>query len=396
MADNNRRIVLFLAFSQTITWASIFYSFPALLPQWETDLGWSKTEISGAFTCALIVSAVAAPLAGRIIDRGRGAALLTGSPLLGAIGLLCLSQVTSLWEFYLAWLVIGLAMAGGLYEACFAFVTHVFGTTAKSRITTITLIAGLAGTVSFPSAHALSELFGWRGAVICFALATILISVPLAFWASRLADETAAAVQPVSLMTTQSNLAIALRSPVFWLLGSAFALVALAHGVLLTHLLPLLAERGVHAEAAVLAAAMIGPMQVTGRLAMMALEKKVTTATVANLCFLFMALAAAALYGVAAIPVMLVVFVVMHGAGYGVTSIVRPVVTAEFLGRGQFGVISGALAIPYMGMAAAAPTVAALIWSAGGYDMVIVAAFCAVTAGFVAFLTASRLASPPG
>ncbi len=396
MANNNRRIVLSLAFSQTITWAAIFYSFPALLPQWEADLGWSKTEISGAFTCALIVSALAAPLAGRFVDLGRGNLLLTGSPLLGAVGLVFLSQVTTLWGFYLAWLIIGLAMAGGLYEACFAFVTHVFGSHAKSRITTITLIAGLAGTVSFPSAHALSEMFGWRGAVISFAVATALISVPLAFWATRLASMQAAPLPSPPAEQYQSNLAAAFRSPVFWLLGSAFALTALAHGVLLTHLLPLLDDRGVHKEAAVLAAAMIGPMQVTGRLAMMAIERRVTIATVANLSFLFMAVAAAALYGAAAVPVMLVLFVVMHGAGYGVTSIVRPVVTAKFLGRSQFGVISGALAIPYMGMAAAAPTVAALIWSAGGYDFVIIAAFCAVVAGLAAFLAASRLASAQG
>lgn len=395
MADNNRKIILLLAFSQTITWAAIFYSFPALLPHWEADLGWSKTQISGAFTCALIVSAVAAPLAGRIVDAGHGGALLTASPLLGAVGLVLLSQATSPWAFYAAWLVIGLAMAGGLYEACFAFVTHVFATRAKSHITTITLIAGLAGTVSFPAAHGLSEVFGWRGAVIAFALAAAFIAVPLSFLAARLAPPPSTAVQNPDESQAASNLSLALRSPVFWLIGTAFALVALAHGIVLTHLLPLLDDRGIHKEAAVLAAAMIGPMQVAGRLAMMAIEDKVTISTVAALSFASMACAVAALYGTAFVAVLLVVFVVLHGAGYGVTSIVRPVVTAEFLGRAQFGVISGALAIPYMGMAAAAPTIAALIWSAGGYDLVIVISFCTIIAGFMGFLVAARFASRP-
>ena len=53
-----RRIVWPLAVAETIVWAAMYYSFPALLPAWESDLGWSKTELSGAFTLALVVSAV--------------------------------------------------------------------------------------------------------------------------------------------------------------------------------------------------------------------------------------------------------------------------------------------------------------------------------------------------
>ena len=58
-----------LALAQLIVWASLYYSFPALLPDWEADLGWSKTQISGAFTSALLVTALLAPFAGRLIDR---------------------------------------------------------------------------------------------------------------------------------------------------------------------------------------------------------------------------------------------------------------------------------------------------------------------------------------
>jgi hypothetical protein len=50
----------------------MYYSFPALLLAWERDLGWSKAELSGAFTVALVTSAFLAPMVGRIIDRGYG------------------------------------------------------------------------------------------------------------------------------------------------------------------------------------------------------------------------------------------------------------------------------------------------------------------------------------
>ena len=52
-----RRIVLPLAVAETVVWAAMYYAFPALLPEWERDTGWSKTELSAAFTLALVVAA---------------------------------------------------------------------------------------------------------------------------------------------------------------------------------------------------------------------------------------------------------------------------------------------------------------------------------------------------
>ena len=98
-----RSVVWPLALAETIVWAAMFYSFPALLLEWERDLGWSKTELSGAFTLALALSALLAPVMGRFIDHGKGHLVLTGSALLGAVSLAFLSYASSLWQFYAAW-----------------------------------------------------------------------------------------------------------------------------------------------------------------------------------------------------------------------------------------------------------------------------------------------------
>ncbi len=90
--DPFRRIVWPLAIAQIFMWAAMYYLFPALLLVWERDLGWSKTELSGAFTLALVVSAVFAPGVGRIIDRGFGSRIFTGSAILGSLLLVLLSM----------------------------------------------------------------------------------------------------------------------------------------------------------------------------------------------------------------------------------------------------------------------------------------------------------------
>jgi len=387
-----RRIVWPLAIAETIVWAAMFYSFPALILEWERSLGWSKTELSGAFTLSLVTSAVLAPVVGRLIDHGLGRYVYTGCALLGAVLLALLSRVTELWQFYVVWLGLGVAMSGVLYEACFAILTRAMGTMAKRAITLVTLVAGFAGTVSFPSAYVLVGFVGWRGAVLTFAIAVAVVAAPLIWRGCRLAEEgrEAQAHQPSS--RTGEALRI-LRNPIYWLLAISFAMIALEHGVLLTHLLPILDERGIHGETAILAASMIGPMQVAGRLAMMAAERHVSILGIAMVCYAALGIAALSLLGTSAIPALLVAFVLFQGSGYGVTSIVRPVVTAEFLGRANFGVISGLLALPFIMATAASPTIAAFVWERGGYDRVILLALAASGIGFLSLLSAASLSA---
>ncbi len=179
----------------------------------------------------------------------------------------------------------------------------------------------------------------------------------------------------------------------FWLLAVAFTAIALDHGVLLTHLLPLLNERGIQSQTAVLAASMMGPMQVAGRLAMTALGHRISTLGIFIVAYISMATAALFLLGSGTRPFFLAIFILLQGAGFGVMSIMRPVMTAELFGRNNFGLISGSLAVPYLGAAAAAPTIAALIYLMGGYDLVIWFAGGASGLGLVSLLAAARFST---
>lgn len=384
-----RRIVWPFAMAEIIVWASFYYSFPALLPEWERALGWSKTELTGAFTASLILSALFAPVAGRLIDKGLARQVFTGSALLGVVMLYALSFVTELWQFYAIWVGMGLAMAGALYEACFAIVTRSVGDRNKQAITLITLVAGLAGTVAFPTAHGLVSFIGWQGTVQVFATAVLFIAVPFIWTGCTHAASYAQSLPEPEPAAVQSSKSVG-KSLVFWLLALSFTAIALEHGIVLTHLLFILDDRGIHPDTAVFAASMIGPMQVAGRLAMMAAERHVSMFGIAVACFVTMGLAAACLLGAGNITGLVITFVILHGAGYGTTSIMRPVITAEFLGKNNFGVVSGMLAVPFMLGFAIAPTLAALIWGTGGYDLVLQVALAIIGLGLLTFLWAGR------
>lgn len=384
-----RQVVWPFAIAETVVWASMYYLFPAMLPEWERDLGWSKTELSGAFTLSLIVSAVLAPVAGRLIDHGLSRFAFVGGAMFGVLMLVLLSEVTTLWQFYAVWLGLGVAMSFTLYDACFAVLTRAMGPYSKRAITLVTLVAGFAGTVSFPSAHALAGAFGWRAAVGLFALAIAVIAVPLIWIGCRRADRHSETHAPAA--SEKASQAIrAMRTMTFWMLAVAFVMIAIDHGIVITHILPLLDDRGINDEAAVLAAAMIGPMQVCGRLAMMAAERYVSIRVIAVGCYVTTALAATTLLAASVLPSLVVAFVILQGAGYGVTSIVRPVLVAELLGRRNFGVIAGMLALPFMAGYAVAPTLAAFAWQYGGYGLVLVVAIAASILGLLALVAAWR------
>ena len=394
-------IVWPLAIAETIVWAAMYYAFPALLPEWERDLGWSRTELSLAFTLSLLVSALLVPVAGRLIDRGFARVIFVGGAVLGAVLLAMLSTVTELWQFYCIWIGLGVAMSSTLYEACFAVLVRSTGDRARRAITVVSIVAGFAGTVSFPSAHLLSEAFGWRGAVLAFAAAVCLVAVPLIRSACRRAEAQAPMHAPDPSASAAQALAVT-RIPAFWLLATAIFLAALDHGMLVSHVLPILDDRGIDAGLAVIAASFIGPMQVAGRLVLMAADRLATTLVASTACFAMMAVAGVCLLHASSAPALVIGFVVLQGAGIGIASVMRPVVTAELLGRRNFGVVSGLIGLMHMGGYAIAPSVSALVWASGGYDRVIILAVAAAVVAVAALLAAWRAArsgerrEPPG
>ena len=361
-------ITLPLAIAQTVIWASIFYIFPALLLTWERETDWTKTELTGAFTLSLLLAAITSPLAGRLIDRGFGRELMLGGTLLAIACLTALSQVQILWQFYAVWLVLGLSMSASLYEPCFANLIRHLTDKAKPTITRITLMAGLAGTVAFPTAHWLTSMMGWQYAVMCFAAGMTLTTLPLtAIGLTRLQKQF-----PVAAPVTVGKTSSPPYSMLFWFLALAFLIISFVHGMIITHLLPLLAERSVPVASAIFIASCIGPMQVFGRLVMVATERHVSNQVTNMACFVGMALGVSALTFAGTNLLLIGTFVVLHGAANGVNSIVRPMLTREVLGNKSFGEISGRIGGLSIFGTAIAPFAGSLIWQLAGYTAMLI------------------------
>src|ERR671936_365536 len=173
------KIVAVLAVSETVSWGVLYYAFAVFLPAMQRSLGWSKAELTGAFSVALATSAVAAFPVGRWLDRHSPRPLMTLGSVLGAFLVLAWSQVHGLLLFYLVWIGIGLAMACVLYDAAFTVVTKWFRARRRQALTAVTLMGGFASFIFSPLSNHLIDAQGWRSALVTLAVVLAATTVPL-------------------------------------------------------------------------------------------------------------------------------------------------------------------------------------------------------------------------
>jgi MFS family permease len=70
-------IVAALGLTETVSWGVLYYAFSVFLVPMQRELGWSTGTLTGAYSLALLLSGLAAPLVGRWLDRHGPRMLMT-------------------------------------------------------------------------------------------------------------------------------------------------------------------------------------------------------------------------------------------------------------------------------------------------------------------------------
>jgi MFS family permease len=373
-AGHARSVVVALGTAQTIAWGSTYYLPAVLATPMARDVGVSPVWVFAAFSAAMVLSAFVGPSAGRAIDQYGGRPVLMVSSLVFAAGLFGLGLAQGPISLFAAWLVIGAGMGMGLYEAAFSTLAGIYGKSARSSITGITLIAGFASTVGWPLSGALEATVGWRGACFAWAAIHIVIALPLNALLP-IGTETKAPTGPADaepsheIAAPPSPWAIAALAYVFattWFCSTAMA----------AHLPRLLEASGATTAVAIAAGALIGPAQVAARVAEYGLLQRFHPLVSARL--------AAAAHPVGA-GVLLIIgapaayaFTLLHGAGNGVLTIAKGTLPLALFGPVGYGARQGLLNAPARVLQAIAPLVfgfalelwgANAIWLTAGIGM---------------------------
>jgi len=369
-----------LAVTQILSWGSLYYAFTILAPGIRRDLGLAPEVVFGAFSWALLVAGLAATPVGILLDRHGGRAIMAGGSFLCFLGLAWLGRCTDVVSYYAAWTLVGLAMALTLYEAAFATIQRQLDTGARQAMSTLTLFGGFASTLFWPLTAWLHASYGWRDTYLWYGVVQLVVCMPL-----HLCLGTGAPVVPRIGPARGHTLAEAVRHPAFWTLALAFAVNAFVFSAVAVHLIPLLERLGQARDAAVLLAALIGPMQVAGRVGEMACARHAAPQTVGKFTFAMLpaALAIIALDGARTWSVAM--FCVLYGLSNGILTILRGSLPRALFGRDHYGAIAGAMAGPALLSKAAGPSIAAALLGRADGPALLLAVLLAMSLASLAF-----------
>jgi MFS family permease len=353
------RLVPAFGLMQILAWASSYY-LPAVIARPVAEsMGWPLSWAVGGVSLGLLVSGLAAPRVGRTIDRSGGRPVLASSSVLLAGGLALLALSQGLATYLAGWVVMGLGMGTGLYDAAFAALGRSYGERARRAITALTLFGGFASTVGWPLSAWLTEGFGWRGACAVYAALQLAVALPVYLLALPREGLRAPASHGLDAVPGSAPAIRPLRRrTVLALLASAFTLGDVIWSVLSVHVIMILRARGVPLAEAVALGALVGPSQVAARAVEMLTGRHyhpIWTLTSSSLLFA----AGVALLWVG--PPLLAIGFMLYGAGGGMRSIARGTLPLALFGAPGYPTLIGRLATPSLLAQSVSPVLGALL-----------------------------------
>jgi MFS family permease len=346
-------VVTALGFTQILGYGTSFYLLAVLAAPIGSETGWDLSRIAAGLSIGLFVGGLAAPTVGRFVDRLGGRPVLAFGSICFAVGLSGLGAATNILFYWIAWCVIGLGMAAGLYDATFSALGRWYREGARPLITTVTLWGGFASTVCWPlSAYLVAEV-GWRWTCIAFAGAHLFLALPIHVW--LMPSNGAPRLQPTVAAT--DVLTFRERRLLFALIMVTMMLSSIIVTIVSVHLIPVLQAYGYSVATAVALGALIGPSQVAGRFAELAIGRRVHPVWATLAAGIMMSA------GIAMLTLdveLAAIAIVIYAMGAGVSYIVRGTLPLVLFGADGYATLMGKLVVPSLIAQALAPWAAAM------------------------------------
>ncbi len=361
----DRRVVITaLGIAQILAWGTSFY-FPAVFAEpIVRDTGWSLGWVVGGTSIGLLAAGLISPQVGRIIDRHGGRPVIMASSIFYAAGLIGAGLAPTLPIYLLAWALIGVGMGTGLYDAVFAALGRLYGSEARGPITNLTLFGGFASTVCWPLSAFMIDHIGWRAACFAYAALHLFVALPLQMSVLRRA--------PAHLTPTNkkddaarpaADVPIENETLIFALLAMILSISAGIGSIVIVNFMIFLQARGVDYAVAVSLGTLFGPAQVGARVVERLFGSHYHPIwTMIASCGL-MAIGLIMLTG--SFPVLLLI-ILIYGAGYGISWIGRGTLPLALFGPARFPRLMGKLAFPSLIVQAGAPSAGALLIETNG------------------------------
>lgn len=374
-------VVTWTSFSVLAITYGIQFSFGVLIPDIEAETGWTRTQVSLAYSLYVLLYSSLSFASGALTDRlGPRPVVALGGLFLGA-GYVLTGLAQQVWHLYLALGVLAALGMSASFVPCNATVVRWFVRRRGQALSIATAGTALGGLSFPPLAGAMAASVGWRATYVAFGSIVALWLLGASRLMVRSPEDRGLVVDgdpvtlPLPLPTSEATTPApsgndldareAVRTAAFWITGGIFAFTWVAVFFPLVHLAPFAESLGLSRGVASAAVGAIGVGGLAGRLLSGAASDRLgrlpTLALVTGV-------QAAAFLGFAASDGALAVYLaaVVFGFGYGGSTTLFPAVVADNFGRRNAGAIVGLIFAGAGSLAAIGPTLAGYLYDTTG------------------------------
>jgi MFS family permease len=256
------------------------FAFGTFVKPLQEEFGWTRGELSFAYTMTNIAVVIASPCLGMLIDRFGVRRILIPSVVLMGITVASMTLLTAnIWHYYALYFLIPFLGAGTLPQS-YSRVIIAWFSRRRGIALGISLAGFGAGAALVPIVAQMTiEAYGWRIAYIGFSVAVFALALPMALFVLREKPEDMGLLpdgdeplteieneQPVNLANIGLSGSEAVKTRSYWLILISFLLVGIGLTGILAHLVPMLTDRGVAPQTAALCMSTLGFCIIIGRI----------------------------------------------------------------------------------------------------------------------------------
>lgn len=332
--------------------ALLLQAFGVYVAVLSSELGWSKTVLSGGAAIQAVEGALIGPALGWMVDRLGPRIMVQSGVVLFALGMLAFSRIDTIPGFYAAVTLIALGASLCSYFPLSVSLVHFFKR-KRARALALMTLGIAAGGMAMPLVAWAMELLGWRTTALASGAIILVLGWPLACVVRNNPGEVGETVDglPAPAQDAQAASAEApersftamqaLRTRAFWLLGIAHAFALLVVTAVNVHAISHMKEGlGYSLSEATLFVTLMTVGQTAGILLGAAFGDRWDKRHMAAGCMLAH-MAGLLMLAFALHPAMIVAFAALHGVAWGLRNPFMQALRADYFGLASIGMILG-------------------------------------------------------
>lgn len=367
------------------------HSFGFILKPMTQELGWTRAMTMGAASMRTVTGAFSGVIIGPLLDRYGARPIMVLGAIIGGIGIIALSRVNEIWQFYLVYGLmgaVGMIAMGGLVSS--AVVTKWF---IRKRGRAMAIVAAglpLGGAALGPVTQIIIENFGWRTAWLVLGSLILLVIIPAAGIFMRrtpediglLPDGDNAPLKPnpgevvkpeiikrvAARLEETWTLKEALRTPVLWMIIASFILSGMGLSAGIFHQTAYISDKGLSSAVLTTNIIVFGFSAALGSLFWGFLSERIQVRYCVAASFLVSA-GGLVLLIIAQDSGAVILYAIAYGVGAGGSAPLNAIILANYFGRTFMGTIQGVVMPLRLIATAGGPLFAGYIFDiTGSYD----------------------------